>query len=123
MVVGVVTAWFMAHHPKLEILPLVLGILGFTFGSILGVFLVAVLAPRRGSDFGNVLAMSLGIAAVLLLTNPFGLQQNMGIEQPLVLAFPWRITVGTLVTVAVALCFSTPARAQQQDSGNSSLAK
>jgi hypothetical protein len=28
----------------------------------------------------------------------------------LVLAFPWRITVGTLVTAGVALCFRTPRR-------------
>ena len=26
----------------------------------------------------------------------------------LILAFPWRITLGTLVTIAVALCFRTP---------------
>jgi hypothetical protein len=26
----------------------------------------------------------------------------------LVLAFPWRITLGTFTTIGVALCFSTP---------------
>ena len=62
--VGVATAWFMAHNPKVEILPLVLGILGFTFGSLLGIFLLAVLTRTRGSDRGNLLAMTCGIVAL-----------------------------------------------------------
>jgi hypothetical protein len=32
----------------------------------------------------------------------------------LIIAFPWRITLGTLVTIAVALCFRTPAAKQQE---------
>ena len=106
--VGVATAWFMAHNPKVEILPLVLGILGFTFGSLLGIFLVAVLTKTRGSDKGNILAMSLGIVAVLLMSNVLGIQTRLGIEQPFVLSFPWRITLGTFVTILVACAFRTP---------------
>lgn len=106
--VGVWTAWFMAHNPKVEILPLVLGILGFTFGSLLGVFLLAVLTKSRGSDTGNILAMLSGIAAVLFLSNVLGIQTKLGIEQPFVLSFPWRITLGTFVTIAVAVLFPTP---------------
>ena len=106
--VGVWTAWFMAHNPKVEILPLVLGILGFTFGSLLGVFLLAVLTKSRGSDVGNLLAMVAGIAAVLYLSNVLGIQSKLGVETPFVLSFPWRITLGTLVTMAVALLFRTP---------------
>jgi hypothetical protein len=32
----------------------------------------------------------------------------------LVLAFPWRITLGTLVTFLVAVCFSTSSSAKQR---------
>ncbi len=108
IVVGIATAWFMAHNPKVEILPLVLGILGFTFGSLLGVFLVAVLTRTRGSDAGNVIAMICGILAVLFLSNVLGIQGRLGIEQPFVISFPWRITLGTFVTIAVSVLFPTP---------------
>jgi hypothetical protein len=52
--------------------------------------------------------MSLGIAAVLFMSNVLGVQEKVGIRSPFVLAFPWRVTLGTLVTVAVAVLFRTP---------------
>jgi SSS family transporter len=107
VVVGVATAYYMAMHPDAAIIPLVLGILGFTFGSLLGIFLLGIFTRRRGSDAGNVLAMSLAVVAVIFMSNA-DLQKAAGITTPFVLAFPWRITLGTLVTVAVALCFRTP---------------
>lgn len=110
IVVGLGTAWYMAHDPKAQIIPLVLGILGYTFGSLLGVFLVAVLTKTRGNDLGNIVAMSLGFVAVLVLSNPFNLQKLFGINDPFVLSFPWRVTLGTLVTVLVSVCFRTPQR-------------
>jgi SSS family solute:Na+ symporter len=114
IIVGVWTAWYMAHNPKVEILPLVLGILGFTFGSLLGVFLVAVLTKTRGSDLGNVIAMICGILAVLFLSNIFGVQGHVGMETPFVLSFPWRITLGTFVTIGIAILFHTPVVKQHQ---------
>lgn len=111
--VGVWTAWFMAHNPKVEILPLVLGILGFTFGSLLGIFLLAVLTRGRGSDTGNVIAMLCGIVAVLFLSNVLGIQEAVGMK-PFVLSFPWRITLGTFVTISIAVLFSTPLVKQHQ---------
>jgi len=117
IIVGIFTAWYMAKHPDAAIIPLVLGILGFTFGSLLGVFLVAVLTKTRGNDFGNVLGMTCGFLAVLFLSNVLGVQQAVGftsldehgkVVPMLVLSFPWRITLGTLVTIAIALCFKTP---------------
>lgn len=114
IVVGVWTAWYMAHNPKVEILPLVLGILGFTFGSLLGVFLLAVLTKTRGSDRGNIAAMLCGILAVLFLSNIFGIQQVVGMKEPFVLSFPWRITLGTFVTISIAILFHTPQGKQDQ---------
>lgn len=116
--VGIATAYYMAHHPQAAIIPLVLGILGFTFGSLLGIFLVAVLTKTRGNDVGNVVAMCGGFLAVLFLSNVLDVQRQVGFTMVnakgevvpyLVLAFPWRITLGTLVTIVVALCFRTPA--------------
>jgi SSS family transporter len=107
--VGVWTAYYMAHNPSARIIPLVLGILGFTFGSLLGIFLVGLLTKRRGSDAGNALAIFLGILAVLWSSGVhIKLFGAPGTQPGFVLAFPWRITLGTLVTFLVALCFRTP---------------
>ena len=115
ILVGLGTAYYMAHNPTAAIIPLVLGILGFTFGSLLGIFLVAVGTRTRGSDVGNVIAMIAGFAAVVFFSNGdlqtlvgFTTHDAAGRTAPaLVLAFPWRITLGTLVTIGVALCFRT----------------
>ncbi len=105
--VGVVTSYYVTYHPETQIIPLVLGILGFTFGSLLGIFLVGIFFKRRGNDVGNVLAMILGFVAVVFFSRA-DLQTAVGIEAPLVLAFPWRIACGALVTILVSVCFPTP---------------
>lgn len=104
--VGVTTAWYVTWHPETRIIPLVLGILGYTFGSVLGIFLVAMFTKTRGNDFGNVLAMVCGFAAVLFFSVK-EIQLALGVAEPFIIAFPWRITLGTLTTIAVALCFRT----------------
>jgi len=103
--VGVVTAWYMAHNPKAEIIPLVLGILGFTFGSLLAIFFVAIFTKTRGNDTGNLIAMVCGIAAVITLSLT---DLNPSKPERQALDFQWRVTLGTLVTGLVALCFRTP---------------
>lgn len=97
--VGIATAWVMVHDPKLEILPVVIGILGYTYGSLLGVFLLAIFTRGRGSDLGNAIAMAAGMASVFILSS--------GTLSGFTLAFPWRITAGTLVTLAVGACFKS----------------
>ena len=67
--------------------------------------------------------MSHGFAAVLFLSNVLGVQKLVGFTSldekgqavpALVLSFPWRITLGTLVTVAISLCFKTPEEKQRR---------
>ncbi len=111
--VGVTTAWYVTNHPETRIIPLVLGILGYTFGSILGIFLVALFTKTRGNDLGNVLGMICGIIAVLVMSVK-EVQLTLGIDEPFIIAFPWRITLGTIVTVAVAMCFKTSADQQKR---------
>ncbi len=101
---------------NLRIIPIVVGIFGYTYGSLLGVFFVGMLTRTRGSDAGNVSAMVAGFVAVAILTGlPNDLAQMWGgrmYRQPEwlpVIEFPWRIMFGTLVTSAVAMCFRTPA--------------
>jgi SSS family transporter len=107
ILVGVWTAYYMSQHPDARIIPLVLGILGFTFGSLLGLFLVGLFTRKRGNDLGNAIAVFAGIIAVLWASGVFA--KLAGKEPGFELAFPWRITLGTVVTFLVAVCFPTPA--------------
>ncbi len=101
--VGAATAWFTVHNPEVRILPIALGIFGYTYGSLLGVFLLGMLTKSRGRDCGNVLAMLAGFVVVagLELAKVYGWWD-------VVVAFPWRVTIGTLVTFAVGCCFRSP---------------
>lgn len=106
-----------------RIIPIVLGIFGYTYGSLLGVFLVGLLTKRRGNEAGNLAAMLAGFLVVGVLS---GLHNDLwtllhplsatGAPVPPLWApawlprieFPWRIAFGTVVTFAVALLFPTP---------------
>jgi SSS family solute:Na+ symporter len=105
IVVGLATAFYMANDPNAAIIPLVLGILGYTFGSLLAVFFVAVFTKTRGNDFGNVIAMICGFVSVVFLSSA-DIQRLAGFPI-LVLAFPWRITLGATVTFLISICFPT----------------
>jgi Na+/proline symporter len=112
IVVGVATAYYMARNPGASIINLVLGILGFTFGSLLGIFLLAIFTRTRGNDTGNVIAMISAVVCVIFLSSA-DLQKAAGIQHPFELAFPWRIALGTFVTFGVAMCFQTPVERQK----------
>lgn len=123
VVIGTATAYAkIVLHAR--IIPIVLGIFGYTYGSLLGVFLVGLLTTRRGSERGNLLAMAGGFLAVSLLS---GLHNDLwALLHPPTLSdapisalwapswlprieFPWRIAVGCSVTFSIALLFRTPA--------------
>ncbi|MBS1990843.1 MAG: sodium:solute symporter [Cyanobacteria bacterium SZAS LIN-2] len=93
IVVACATSYFVIEHPQSRIIPIVLGIFGYTYGSLLGVFLLGLLTKKRGSDRGNLIAMLAG--AVLVISLPQ-------------LAFIWRIMFGSLTTLAVGLMFRRP---------------
>jgi Na+/proline symporter len=119
VLIGSATAWVVINNPRARIIPIVLGVFGYTYGSLLGVFLVGMITRRRGSNWGNVIAMVVGFVVVALLS---GLHTDLAIvaglrgplepgERPwpgLVIEFPWRILFGTVVTAAIALLFPTP---------------
>lgn len=114
--VGLATALVKAHNPGLSIIGIILGSFGYTYGSLLGIFIVALFTKTRGSETGNLLAMLAGIVCVALLSNLPNDLWKMLTGGPLypnfcwlpVIEFPWRIMAGTLMTVAVALCFKSP---------------
>lgn len=116
------TAWVTAHNPKLRILPIILGIFGYTYGSLLGVFMVGLFTKTRGNDLGNGIAMTAGFLVVAYLSGlDIDLAKLFNPESTLkhpdwmpIIEFPWRIMFGTVVTASVALFFRTPPH-QQQD--------
>ena len=120
--VGLATAFVKALHPDLSIIRIILGSFGYTYGSLLGVFMVALFTRSRGSDAGNPPAMATGVIAVAILSDlpndlwkmfaGSTLYQNPGWLP--IIEFPWRILAGTLVTVTVALCFKTPHGSQER---------
>ena len=114
------TAWVTAHNPKLRILPIILGIFGYTYGSLLGVFMVGLFTTGRGNDFGNRIAMLAGFLVVAFLsgldTDVAGLFGAKGIPRAdwiPVIEFPWRIMFGTVTTFAIAVLFRTSASQQR----------
>ena len=123
--VGLATAFVKAHHPDLSIIKIILGSFGYTYGSLLGVFMVALFTRTRGNETGNPIAMIAGVIAVAILSNlPNDLWKMVAgsalYENPAwlpVIEFPWRILAGTLVTVAIALCFKTPGLRREDTRG------
>lgn len=114
IVIGVGTAYMVILHPERRIIPIVLGIAGYTYGSLLGVFLIGMLTKTRGNDRGNILAMVCGFVAVAILT---GLPNDVALvfgaklyNQPRflpIIEFPWRVLFGTIVTFSVGILFRT----------------
>lgn len=89
ILVASATAYFVIDHPTSRIIPIVLGIFGYTYGSLLGVFLLGLLS-NRGSDRGNLIAMVAGATLVACLPQ---------------IAFPWRVMIGSLTTMAIGSLF------------------
>jgi len=115
-------AYAKVTHPDLRIIPVVLGIAGFILGPMLGVFLIGMFTERRGSDAGNIIAISAGLFATVIagkldvmivngVASLFGLdgtfQRPASIPE---VSFTWWATIGALVVFGVGVLFRTPAR-------------
>lgn len=114
VLVGAMTARAVVIYPDARIIPIVLGIFGYTYGSLLGIFLVGLITKTRGNDCGNLVAMAGGFIVVAILS---GLPNDLWFavtERALsrpdwmpVIAFPWRVFFGAITTMAIALCFAS----------------
>jgi SSS family solute:Na+ symporter len=114
IVVASTTAYVVIVYPNVRIIPIVLGIYGYTYGSVLGIFLAGMLTKTRGNNLGNITAMIIGFIVVAILS---GLPNNIAslfgttlYRQPgwlPVMEFPWWICFGTIVTFSIAILFRT----------------
>jgi Na+/proline symporter len=116
ILVAVAFAYANVKNPKITIIPIALGIAGYVLGPMLGVFLVGMLTRTRGSDGGNVLAISLGLIAIFVTSGRFfdltdyfmpGTASSMPAWLPKV-EFTWYAMIGAVVTFGVGLLFRTP---------------
>ena len=114
IVVASVTAYLVIANPKTRIIPIVLSVYGYTYGSVLGIFLAGMLTKTRGNNRGNIIAMIVGFIVVAILSGLpnriAGLFGENLYEQPdwlPVMEFPWWICFGTIVTFCVAILFPT----------------
>jgi len=115
-------AYAKVTHPDLRIIPVVLGIAGFILGPMLGVFLIGMFTERRGSDKGNMIAISAGLLATVIagkldvmivnaVASLFGLDGTL--QRPASIpevSFTWWAMIGALVVFGVGVFFRTPAR-------------
>src|SRR5437899_6897138 len=114
IIVASTTSYLIIVHPNVRIIPIVLGIFGYTYGSLLGVFLCGIFTKRRGNNLGNIIAMIIGFIVVAILSglpnNIAGLFGGKLYTQPTwlpVIEFPWWICFGTIVTFSLAILFKT----------------
>ena len=113
VLVATVAASAVLKDAKLTIIPLAIGILGYTYGGLLAVFFLGMLTRRRGSDWGNVFAMMLGNIAVFVLgkVELFGIQFGGWLPQwwPKI-AWSWYVFIGCAVALPVAALFRSTER-------------
>ena len=126
ILVATMAANAVLQDATLTIIPIAIGILGYTYGALLAVFLLGMLTRTRGRDGVNVIAMILGIASVLVLCKValpafdigalfHGRFQhatwNFGWFMPEwwpKISWPWFVFVGCLVTLAISVLVRTP---------------
>lgn len=107
-------AYATVKDPTVRIIPVVLGIAGFILGPMLGVFLLGMLTRSRGSDLGNIIAITLGLLTTIYLgglhidlANLLGLT-DLFTPMKFKISFSWFGLIGAAVVFAVGLFFETP---------------
>ena len=125
MIVVATGAAYAVLETNITIIPLALGVLGYGYGSLLGIFLLGVLTKSRGNDIANVFSMLLGIAAVLILgkvkipaIDPLALltfqltpaEWNFGFFMPAwwpAISWPYYVFIGSTVTFLLGILFKS----------------
>src|SRR4051812_25750524 len=120
IVIATAFAYAKVKDPDVRIIPVVLGIAAFILGPMLGVFLLGMLTKRRGSDFGNMIAITLALITTIVLGELHIYIANMvagaiGAKADYVrpswlpkVAFTWFALIGAVVVFVVGAFFTTP---------------
>jgi solute:Na+ symporter, SSS family len=107
-------------NPDVRIIPVVIGVAGLFLGPMLGVFLIGMLTKSRGSDAGNILAITVALVSMIFLSGQhidfMNLVSGAPSSRPLyklpewmpVIKWTWFAMFGALITLAIGLLFATP---------------
>jgi SSS family solute:Na+ symporter len=113
-------AYAKVKDPDVRIIPVVLGIAGFILGPMLGVFLIGMFTKQRGSDMGNMLAITVGLLTTTVLGELHLYAANLiapaiGINKIYIapawlpkVSFTWFALIGAVVVFVVGALFRTP---------------
>jgi len=108
VMIAVIAAYQVLHNPEKTIIPMALGIIGYTYGPLLGIFLIGMLTRNRGNSTGKIIAMAGGFMTVLVLSgtadNVFSFFHLPLINAPRI-AFTWYIMFGSMATFLVGVLF------------------
>lgn len=126
----IVVAGFFAYKkvtdPTVRIIPVVLGIANFIIGPMLGVFLIGMFTKRRGSDVGNLVAVTCGLVATVIFGDLHVTAANiaapfLGMEPTFArpdwlpkVSFTWFAMIGAVVVFVVGVLFPTPEHVLQE---------
>ncbi|MGC8841036.1 MAG: sodium:solute symporter [Candidatus Sumerlaeaceae bacterium] len=119
ILIASITAYLNVVNPEQRLIPIALGVAGLFAGPMLGVFLVGMLTKARGSDLGNVIALTVGLVSAFIMTQQHeeilkafspGLLPAFALPKwwPKI-AFTWYAMIGAFITFAIAILFPTPA--------------
>jgi Na+/proline symporter len=122
IVIASAFAYAKVKDPNVRIIPVVLGIAGFILGPMLGVFLLGMITKRRGSDFGNIIAISAGLIVTIVLGElHITFAQLLGLAKDYVrpswfprVAYTWFALIGAVVVFIVGVFFETPQRVLEE---------
>ncbi|MGI8905312.1 MAG: sodium:solute symporter [Candidatus Sumerlaeaceae bacterium] len=108
-------------NPSVRIIPVVIGIAGLFLGPMLGVFLIGMLTRNRGSDAGNMIAVTVALIAMIFLSGqhidfwnilpPVSSGDLPKLKLPEwmpVIKWTWFAMFGALIVVAIGVLFRTP---------------
>ncbi len=122
VLIAVAFAWANVRNPGLTIIPVALGIAGYILGPMLGVFLLGMLTRSRGSDAGNLIAVTVGLVTIFVASGRFfdlcdyvwpSAAPSMPSGWPRI-EFTWYALIGALATLSVGGLFRTPAAAVER---------
>jgi SSS family solute:Na+ symporter len=118
------SAYVKVTDPEFRIIPFVIGIAGIFLGPMLGVFLLGMLTRRRGSDMGNVVAITAALLAMFFLSGQHVRLMNIIYPVPRgdppiyrlphwlpAISWTWYAMVGAFITLAIGALFRTPPEA------------
>jgi SSS family transporter len=114
-------AYVTVVNPSVRIIPVVLGVGGLFLGPMLGVFLIGMLTRSRGSDSGNVIAITVALLAMFFLSGQHIDLMNVLHPAPAgaapiyrlpawmpVIKWTWYAAFGAAIVVAIGILFPTP---------------